>query len=138
MKTSGVSCETKFGLLVFLGHPTYSADQAAIVIKGAIVRTVPLRKKSYQCIQIVAVPYAQCTPCKASVLVTCDIQCAAQVWSQHRTGARSLPATARTTRPTFRGTVTTRSPAAPTKPRLSTPRTTPARSKYHQLLKLPF
>ena len=22
MKTSGVSCETKFGLLVFLGHPT--------------------------------------------------------------------------------------------------------------------
>ena len=69
MKTSGVSCETKFGLLVFLGHPTYSADQAAIVIKGAAVRTVPLRKKSYQCIQIVAVPYAQCTPCKASVLV---------------------------------------------------------------------
>ena len=25
MKTSGVSCETKFGLLVFLGHPTHHA-----------------------------------------------------------------------------------------------------------------
>ena len=23
MKTSGVSCETKFGLLVFLGHPSF-------------------------------------------------------------------------------------------------------------------
>ena len=109
-----------------------------IKLQGAAVRTVSLSKKSYQCIQIIAVPCAQCTPCKTSVLATCDILCATQVWSQHRTGARSLPATARTTRATFRGTVMTRSPAATTKPRLSTPQTTPARSKYHQLLKLPF
>ena len=25
-ETSGVSCETKFGLLVFLGHPSADAD----------------------------------------------------------------------------------------------------------------
>ena len=27
MKTSGVSCETKFGLLVFLGHPSGEGDE---------------------------------------------------------------------------------------------------------------
>ena len=31
MKTSGVSCETKFGLLGFLGHPN---DQGVVVEDG--------------------------------------------------------------------------------------------------------
>ena len=34
MKTSGVSCETKFGLLVFLGHPSEQGVEKESVFCG--------------------------------------------------------------------------------------------------------
>ena len=40
MKTSGVSCETKFGLLVFLGHPSvhYPSEEDVVELSATSVR----------------------------------------------------------------------------------------------------
>ena len=40
MKTSGVSCETKFGLLGFLGHPSIHRDNDDIERHSALLQVL--------------------------------------------------------------------------------------------------
>ena len=78
MKTSGVSCETKFGLLGFLGHPTVQEEN----IRNAVTLSVYLEFQFIHFLNIVnsALLCIQCISHRAPPLRT---------WMENRYGGDS-------------------------------------------------